>query len=376
MPSDISFLPDDLRGKEEELKKQPPPPPKAAEDLKMHLPSSEEESIEIIEVDEGEISEVLAGEPAITRILFRTQAFFQELFDKLFRPHAEEPPPKLPPQFFKPPPAGVKPVGGLVPLGGAKQPAPAAAPSGIQAIVSAAGKPGEAKLKARIMPEAQAPRRVRVIKRVRKPVRVSFLEDEELRLQAGIPKRRFTLIVTALVFIALLGGSGALLWWQGDRAKTNLADVQSQVATVESRIKEQQGAWATFQNLEPRLTALGTLLNGHVATTKVFYALENNTVPDVSYSSFTYSPDGHVALAATAASFQSAARQIVAFRQSGIATDVQAMGFQATYDDASAVLAEARQIQAHLAAQDKVIGQILAQYSADHPGPSAALPPG
>ena len=69
--------------------------------------------------------------------------------------------------------------------------------------------------------------------------------------------------------------------------------------------------------------------------TKVFYALENNTVPDVSYSSFTYSPDGHVALSATAGSFQSAARQIVAFRQSGIATDVQAMGFQATYDDAT-----------------------------------------
>ena len=37
---------------------------------------------------------------------------------------------------------------------------------------------------------------------------------------------------------------------------------------------------------------------------------------------------------------------------------------QATYDDASAVLAEARQIQAHLLAQDAAIEQILTKVSA------------
>jgi hypothetical protein len=41
---------------------------------------------------------------------------------------------------------------------------------------------------------------------------------------------------------------------------------------------------------------------------------------------------------------------------------------QATYDDASAVLEEAKQIQAHLQAQDLAIQQILAQLSAQKQG--------
>ena len=40
---------------------------------------------------------------------------------------------------------------------------------------------------------------------------------------------------------------------------------------------------------------------------------------------------------------------------------------QATYDDASAVLEEAKQIQAHLKVQDDAIQQILAQISASKP---------
>jgi hypothetical protein len=40
---------------------------------------------------------------------------------------------------------------------------------------------------------------------------------------------------------------------------------------------------------------------------------------------------------------------------------------QATYDDASALLEEAKQIQAHLLAQDAAIEQILARISTTHP---------
>jgi hypothetical protein len=40
---------------------------------------------------------------------------------------------------------------------------------------------------------------------------------------------------------------------------------------------------------------------------------------------------------------------------------------RATYDDASAVLEEAKQIQAHLKAQDTAIQQILTQVSAAKP---------
>jgi hypothetical protein len=163
-------------------------------------------------------------------------------------------------------------------------------------------------------------------------VRVSFLEDEDLRLAADIPRRRFTIIVTAVVFIALFGGSATLLWWQGDRAIENLASVDGQIMDIKTKIDERQSAWNQYQDLEPRLKALGVLLDRHVAPTRIFYGLESNTVPDVSYSAFTLAPDGRVTLSATAASFESAARQVVALRKSGLTSDVQAMGYQATYD--------------------------------------------
>ncbi|MBU1349177.1 hypothetical protein KJ781_03875 [Patescibacteria group bacterium] len=314
MSPDISLLPEDVRRKEEERKKEKPAP-MAAGGLEMHVPASDEESIEVIEVDEGDLSQVLAGEPFVTRLIFQTQAFIENARNKLFHPPDLEPPPKLPPQFFKPPTGGRK--------GESAQPG---------------AKPEDGKVKARIIPDASASRRVRVIKRVRKPVRVSFLEDEELRLQVDIPRRRFTLVLTSIVFLMLLGGGYGVLWWQGDRATANLADVKAQIADVDARAKEKQEMWTQYKDLEPRLKAVSVLLGTHMNPTKVFYALEQWTVPDVSYSSFTLTPDGRVTLAATAASFESAAQQVVALRDSGIAKDVSAMGYQAMYDETTGVL--------------------------------------
>jgi hypothetical protein len=55
---------------------------------------------------------------------------------------------------------------------------------------------------------------------------------------------------------------------------------------------------------------------------------------------------------------------IVGQNVQALASDKRA---QATYDDASAVLEEAKQIQAHLLAQDRAIAQILSQV---RPGPA------
>lgn len=324
MPEDISLLPEELRKKEEELKKAPPTPP-TPENLRMYVPKAEEEDIEVIEVDEGEIGEILEGEPLLSRVLFKTQSFFQEVSASLFHPRQMEPPPKLPPQFFKAPPVvpgtGKKITPGLVPIAGAPVAMPSVTP----------GKPEIAKSKARVMPSSETPRRVRVIRRIRKPVRVSFLDEGGMRGQIDVPRRRFTLIIMAVLFIMLLGGGYWLMLWQGDRAQRNLNDVKAQLAGLQAKNKERQASWDAYRDLEPRLKALSRLLDGHLSPSKVFDALELNTVPEVSYSSFTLSPDGHVILSTTAPSFDAAARQIVAFQKSGLVTKVQAMGYQATY---------------------------------------------
>ncbi|MBI4139063.1 hypothetical protein HY479_02835 [Candidatus Uhrbacteria bacterium] len=332
MSEDISLLPEEMRKREEELKKKSAPPP-AVEKVSMHLPDAEQEDIEIIEVDEGEVKDVLAGEPALSRAIFGVQTMFQAAKAKLFHPRPVESPPKLPPQFFKPPvPKEKKPPPGLVPIPGAVPPTATRSPLPVKP--AAVAPPA----KARIMPAAQTPRRVRVIKRVRKPVRVSFLDEKELQLRIDLPRRKFTLAVYAATFILLFAGTYAILVWQGERAGLNAASVKAQLSVVQARLRDRQKEWASFQDLEPRLKTLGGLLDAHVAPTHLFDLLERHTVPDVSYSSFTLTPEGHAILTASARSYESAARQIVALRDSGMAEQVEALGYQATYDGESGAL--------------------------------------
>lgn len=326
MSDGISLLPEDMRRKEEESKKRPSPPSKPDEKLKMYVPRAEQEDIEVIEVDEGDVSEVLEGEPLVARVLFKMQSFAQEIGAKLFDSRAKEPPPKLPPQFFKPPAPRRAATQGLVPTNGA---APVVSPSAPASVPAGAV---EAKPKARIVPEATAPRRVRVIRRVRKPVQISFIDHGDVDTRIDVSRRKFTLILVTILFLALLGGSYGLLMWQGDRASANLAQATQRFSETQSMSRERLTNWERYQDLEPRLQALTGLLDRHLSPSRLFDALEANTVPDVSYSAFTLSPDGRLILGTTAGSFESAARQIVAFESSGMAESVQAMGYQATYD--------------------------------------------
>jgi len=311
MPDDISLLPEELRKKEEESKNRTPPP-QTGGGVKMHLPNPEQDDVEVIEVDEGEVGEVLKGESLVARTLFKAESLAGDLKSKLFDPRAAEPPPKLPPQFFTPP-SGKKTAPGLLPTSG-----------GTAGTVQPA--------KARVMPSAEAPRRVRVIRRVRKPVHVSFIEHDDPRQRVNLGGRLFTLILLFIVFSALAGGGYALLRWQGDRANANLSEATGRLQEAQRATAERLAHWESFRDLEPRLKALSQLLDRHVSPSRLFDALEAHTVPDVYYSSFTLSPDGRLLLGTTAPSFESAARQLVAFESSGIAQSVEAMGYQARYD--------------------------------------------
>ncbi|MEO5927918.1 MAG: hypothetical protein ABIO72_04315 [Patescibacteria group bacterium] len=317
--SDISLLPDEMRRPEEELKKAPVP--QKEDNLKMYVPKSPDEDVEIIEVDEGDVGDVLQGESFLAKALFQAQTFVDDLKSKLFDTHAPEPPPKLPPQFFKPPTAR-KPGAsmGLVPTSGTVN-----TPS----IQPGTGIPTP---KARIMPIAQAPKRVRVIRRVRKSVRVSFLEEQDVRGRVDISRRRFTLILLAILFVALIGGSYWLLDRQGQLAGASLSEATSQLAETQQTAATHLSNWESFRDLEPRLKSLSGLLNRHLSPSRLFDTLEKNTVPDVYYSSFTLAPDGQLILGATAPTFTSAARQVAAFQTSGMARSVQAMGYQARYN--------------------------------------------
>lgn len=363
MSDEISLLPEGLRGKEQELKKVEVP--QAAAELKFSMPQEEGEDIEVIEVDEGEIEQVLANEPLLSRVAYKVTTFLDGVKSKFFQPQLPPPPPKLPPQFFAPPAA--KPISAPSVTAGATgpKPVPAAGMAGSPVPLAATGAPepglkplqaSGAKAKAQIMPSTTVPRRVRVIKRVRKPLRVSFVSDEELKLlHIDIPKRRFTFITAVVFFALLIGGGYALLQSQLQGAGEGLRTAKAQTAEVQKQITEKQATWSAFQDLEPRLKSLVTLLDQHVSPTNLLGMIEKNTLPTVSYGSFSLTPDGKVSLAVMADSLESAAGQIVAFEQSGFIKKVDASAYSVSYKDPLSIKPDSVTFQVSLTLSDAAL---------------------
>lgn len=310
---DISLVPEPMRQKEHAaVEKQKTAPPKGPAELRMHIPeSTADEDIEIIEVDEGDLDAILADEPLFTRWSYRLSVGFDALKDRLLKTKGKAPPPKLPEQFFTPP----KP--GLATVPGARPP----------------GRPGSAPAsRARITPQGEAPRRVRVIRRVRKPVRVSLITDEDvLPYLVDVPRRKWTLVVCSLLFIAVIGGGYWLLTLRITQAQGSLQELDRQLADTRSDIVTQESQWNTYRDLQQRLVLLDGILDQHVVVSRLFDFLERRTIPEVTYHSATLSPDGILSLDVSADSFDSAARQLVAFERSTstvLSADATAFGAQ------------------------------------------------
>jgi len=314
--SDISFLPEDLRSTEASVQKQKSvPPPVDAAVLRMHVPvSTADEDIEIIEVDESELGAILADEPFFTRFSYQLSLAFDSLRQKMTRRQSALPA-KLPPQFFSPPKSGL---------------VTTSASGGMNGRGESTGTPGSFKSRARITPLTDVPRRVRVIRRVRKPVRISLLSAEELlAYQVNVPNRQWTLAVSTVLFILVIGGGYWLLSTRVNEANGTLAALNAELDIARAEIRTKETTWSTYRDLERRLTTLNTLLNSHMVMTRTLDFLEKSTVPEVYYQSATFSPDGLISLDAIADSFESAARQMVVLERHPAVKYAEALSFSA-----------------------------------------------
>lgn len=284
----------------------------------MHVPSSTaDEDIEIIEVDESDLGSILADEPLFTRLAYRLSSGLDVLKEKVFSRKTAAPPPKLPPQFFTPPKPGLvtKAQPGL-------QKAAAGLPGAIAPIA------GGTRSRVRITPQSEVPRRVRVIRRIRKPVRVSLITAEDVLVyRADIPRRKWTLAIFFLLFSAIIGGGYWLLSVRVADAQTSLDGLQGQLMTTRKDIIEGEATWETYRDLQQRLTVLNDLLNNHMMISRLFDFLEQWTLPEVSYQSAAFAPDGTLSLNVTASSYGAAARQMVAFQRSLLVKSAEAFSF-------------------------------------------------
>ncbi len=321
--SDISLLPESIRAKEEQIKKEYASEEQPESESLMHVPKDEFEDVEIIEVEEGEVDQVLSNEPFMTRFLYKAGIWLDEKKDELFKPRVAEPPPKLPPQFFEP--GTPKKIGG--PLETQKNiPEVVIRPEGQAPLVSPAAQ--IKKDKARIIPSGTKKRRVRIIKKVRKSVHVSLLDEGVVRqLQVNVPKRKFTLAFLTLFFAAVFVASFVLLDQQQASALAAQNTTDSELMDLRGSIQELQKKWTVFQDLEPRLISLSDLLDKHVSTLHVFKFLEQNTLSNVHYGGFLMDNEGRVALTVFAPSYEAAAKQLTIFQSSPEVKEVSASAF-------------------------------------------------
>jgi hypothetical protein len=343
--SDISLLPEDMREKEE-LKTGSAAPPKSGQaGLKMHIPEAEpEEDIEIIEVDEGDLASVLADEPLMTRLTYKLSSAIDGIRGRLFEKKEAIPTPKIPPQFFKPPKPGL--VSAPAPGGVSIRPVV----PGVSAADAAKGRSGFASARqgaragglsakgsvslkegagrARITPQQGVPRRVRVIRRVRKPVRVSLISSKELAaLTVDVSKRKWTVSFAAFAFIAVLVAGRIFMERQIADAQLRLAGAQADLQATKNESQRRLAAWSAFEDLQDRLELLDGALKRHIVISRFFDFLETRTIPEVTYSAATWSADGGLTLDASADSFESAARQLVSFKESDIVKSAESSSF-------------------------------------------------
>jgi len=334
--ADISFLPSSLKEQEEEIK-QDSLKATGAGVVSMHVPETEEEDVEIIEVDASEVDEMLVGEPLYTRLFYKASLFVDSIKEKYLAPRPYEQPAKTPPQFFRPSVKGET---------ATSEPPLKAAPMGAQAATGAKPALSQStdaeKPKARIRPATIKPasgHRVRIIKRVRKPVHVSLLDEQVMReLHINIPKRQFTLVFLTVLFALIFAGAFLLLDQAIAQSVAIQDGIQGRFHSVSQEVKAEQGKWQSFQDLEPRLIALNDLLDTHVSANNVLKFLEDNTLLDVSYNSFMMSEDGRVSLGVTALNYDSAARQLLIFEESPYVKSAESNSFAGTKMDGETVV--------------------------------------
>lgn len=345
--SEISLLPDQFREKEEQLKKQQVTEQPLVEKPSMHVPDEEVEDVEIIEVEEGEVEKVLKNEPLISRAIYHAGAWFEKMRDSLFASRKVEPPPKSPPQFFQPskkttlptqPPS--RPIAPIKPPGMVASPSATPTPKAdgpVQTVSSPVKQPDQPRPKARIIPSSTTPRRVRIIKRVRKSVHVSLLDDGVMRqLQVNVPKRKLTLVFLTLFFAAVFVSSFFLLDQNLARANESKRVTGQELGELEGQIKTLQSKWSAFQDLEPRLVALNGLLDKHISVLRVLKLLEQRTLSNVSYNGFLLDGNGQINLSVSAPSYQAAAKQLQIFKESPEIKSVEANAFSFVEGNTSA----------------------------------------
>ena len=144
---------------------------------------------------------------------------------------------------------------------------------------------------------------------------VNLIPEEFLKLPTDLFKIKIYSILKIsfiLLFLMLLI-YGGLFYYSYYLTKQG-EDLDNQVAQIDLEIEKFSGVKDQIIKLQERTESLLTILDKHFYWTKFFELLEKNTINDVYFTDFSAQKSGIVALAGKGKTYESVARQLLAFQ--------------------------------------------------------------
>ncbi len=158
------------------------------------------------------------------------------------------------------------------------------------------------------------------------PTQPSFIPHEAVsstpikRSSGGLAELAFLVSIVLFIISGALG-AGVFLYTQYLQSsnQSKLGQLNAAQAAFDPTLIEQ------LTRLDTRMNTAQTLINAHLAPTQIFTALEQSTVQDIAFTSFTYNAANPQQITLTmtgvAGSVNSIALQAQVFSQSSVITD-------------------------------------------------------
>lgn len=151
------------------------------------------------------------------------------------------------------------------------------------------------------------------LKKSKGRISVNLVPEDTLRIvKTELPERLKYLSLFIVLLLGVLGAAwGALAWFQIGTF-TNMQEIKNEISNSESEIHQYKTQSSEIIKLRERYDIVKILLKDHVYWTKFFTALEDSTIPDVYYTSFSVKSDkgARITLNARARNVEAVAEQL------------------------------------------------------------------
>ncbi len=163
-------------------------------------------------------------------------------------------------------------------------------------------------------------------------LRVSLIPSEEQ--ERHDPRHGFKQFAISVgIFILIVGVAMGYLGYHVYVDAQTVKKLDDQTEGYKNEVKSMESSVREAKLAQSRLQALSAILDNHKTAQKVFSFLEENTLPDVAFSSISLGDNGSVLLAAQARTYEAYAAQINRLKAQPLVKGISSTSPTPTYDE-------------------------------------------